>query len=348
MVGLVEAQQLGEGQLEPVGDLRRHRQGRARLAPLDLGEHRRADPSSARRGRAARGPSPRAGPGPGRPPAGDGRWGGAGATFGYRFCGHRSRCVGALTRLYAITYKRIACTAASFGLPGRRAVSGLLGSLPRLHEEAHTQLTERSARTLGRRGAARSACWRSSASLILRRRPGCSARPPRPARPVARHTAARPARVGLRHLRISTRCLINRARRRHGLRPLRINSKLRRVATVHSRADGQAPRSSPTARPRRRSRAHRATSRGPAPGLRRGDRLRLSPGRVGEARLPSPALRSSSHSRRDPHRALPRRSASASPVATAAGGGRKCATYTVDFGVSLDVSRPGAARHAAW
>ena len=43
MLGLVEAQQLGEGELEAGGDLRRDGERRAGLAALDLGEHRRAD-----------------------------------------------------------------------------------------------------------------------------------------------------------------------------------------------------------------------------------------------------------------------------------------------------------------
>ena len=42
-VALVEAQQLGQGQLEPAGDPLGHRKRRARLATLDLGEHRRGD-----------------------------------------------------------------------------------------------------------------------------------------------------------------------------------------------------------------------------------------------------------------------------------------------------------------
>ena len=40
---LVEAQQLGQRQVEPGGDLLRDRQRRAGVAALDLGEHRRAD-----------------------------------------------------------------------------------------------------------------------------------------------------------------------------------------------------------------------------------------------------------------------------------------------------------------
>ena len=43
---LVEAQQLGEAELEPGGDPRGHRQRRARLAALDLREHRRRDPAA--------------------------------------------------------------------------------------------------------------------------------------------------------------------------------------------------------------------------------------------------------------------------------------------------------------
>lgn len=50
------------------------------------------------------------------------------------------------------------------------------------------------------------------------------------------HTGARPARVSLRELRISTRCLFNRVRERRGLRTLGVNRKLRRVATGHSLA----------------------------------------------------------------------------------------------------------------
>jgi hypothetical protein len=41
--GLVEAQQLREPQVEPPSDAGRDRQGRAGLAALDLGEHRRGD-----------------------------------------------------------------------------------------------------------------------------------------------------------------------------------------------------------------------------------------------------------------------------------------------------------------
>ncbi|MFN8161265.1 MAG: CAP domain-containing protein [Solirubrobacterales bacterium] len=47
-------------------------------------------------------------------------------------------------------------------------------------------------------------------------------------------TGRRPAQVSLVELRISTRCLINRARADHGLADLTVNPKLRRVATGHS------------------------------------------------------------------------------------------------------------------
>ena len=46
VLALVEAQQLRERQVEAGGDLRRDRERRARLAALDLGEHRRADPAA--------------------------------------------------------------------------------------------------------------------------------------------------------------------------------------------------------------------------------------------------------------------------------------------------------------
>ena len=45
---LIQAQQLGQPQLEPGGDARRDVQRRARLAPLDLREHRRADAGAQR------------------------------------------------------------------------------------------------------------------------------------------------------------------------------------------------------------------------------------------------------------------------------------------------------------
>ena len=46
VLALVEAQQLRERQVEAGGDLRRDRDRRARLAALDLREHRRADPAA--------------------------------------------------------------------------------------------------------------------------------------------------------------------------------------------------------------------------------------------------------------------------------------------------------------
>ena len=59
--GLVEAQQLADRRSSrPAGDPAGDGERRARLAALDLAEHRRADAASARRGRAATGPSPRA------------------------------------------------------------------------------------------------------------------------------------------------------------------------------------------------------------------------------------------------------------------------------------------------
>jgi hypothetical protein len=48
VVGLVEAQQLAEPQLEAVGDAAGDREGRARLAALDLREHRGADAAALR------------------------------------------------------------------------------------------------------------------------------------------------------------------------------------------------------------------------------------------------------------------------------------------------------------
>jgi uncharacterized protein YkwD len=146
-----------------------------------------------------------------------------------------------------------------------------------------------------------------------------------------RHTGARPARVTRRHLRISTRCLINRARNRHGLRPLRINVKLRRAATRHSRA-----------MVRHRFFAHGSTRVriagtgyfARARSWAYGEVIGFGCHRDGSAKLVFRRwMRSSGHraailtgrfrelgvgvARRDP-----------------AGGGRKCATYTVDFGVS--------------
>jgi uncharacterized protein YkwD len=150
-------------------------------------------------------------------------------------------------------------------------------------------------------------------------------------KPHCRHTGARPARVTRRHLRISTRCLINRARRRHGLRPLRINVKLRRVATRHSRA-----------MVRHRFFAHGATKVriahtgyfARARSWAYGEVIGFGCHRDGSAKLVFRRwMRSSGHraailtgrfrelgvgvARNDP-----------------AGGGRKCATFTVDFGVS--------------
>ena len=72
-VALVEAQQLRERQLEAGGDLGRHRQRRAGLARARPGTASAPTRRSARPGRAARGPSPRAGRGCGGRREGSGR-----------------------------------------------------------------------------------------------------------------------------------------------------------------------------------------------------------------------------------------------------------------------------------
>ena len=145
------------------------------------------------------------------------------------------------------------------------------------------------------------------------------------------HSGARPARVSLRHLRISTRCLFNRARARHGLRPLRVNSKLRRVATAHSRA-----------MVRHRFFAHGSTQAriahsgyfSAASAWAFGEVIGFGCHRDGSAKLIFRRwMRSSGHRAAiltGRFRELGVGVARRDPV----GGGRKCATFTVDLGVT--------------
>ncbi len=145
------------------------------------------------------------------------------------------------------------------------------------------------------------------------------------------HAGARPARVSLRDLRISTRCLMNRARGRHGLRALRINRKLRRVATGHSRAMVR----------------HRFFAHGPTQAriARTGYFASASSWAFGEVigygchRNGSAKLVFRRWMRSAGHRAAIltgrfREIGVGVAHSDPAGGGRKCATYTVDFGLS--------------
>ena len=56
------------------------------------------------------------------------------------------------------------------------------------------------------------------------------------ARPGCGHTGGTAGRLSGRYMRRGVICLINHARRRHGLRPYRPNFKLTRAATRHSRS----------------------------------------------------------------------------------------------------------------
>lgn len=145
------------------------------------------------------------------------------------------------------------------------------------------------------------------------------------------HTGARPARVSLRHLRVSTRCLFNRARARHRLPPLRIDPKLRRAATAHSRA-----------MVRHRFFAHgsvqtRIARTGYFASSRTwayGEVIAFGCHRDGSAkRIFRRWMRSSGHRAAiltGRYRELGVGIARRDPV----GGGRRCATFTVDLGVS--------------
>ncbi len=145
------------------------------------------------------------------------------------------------------------------------------------------------------------------------------------------HTGASPARVSLRHLRSSTRCLFNQARGRHGLRALRVNRKLRKAATGHSEA---MVKHRFFAHGSVQSRIARTGYFAAASSWAYGEVIAFGCHRDGSAKLIFRRwMRSSGHR----HAILTGRFrelgvgvARRDPV----GGGRKCATFTVDLGVS--------------
>ncbi len=207
-------------------------------------------------------------------------------------------------------------------------MSAYVTSLPRFMKK-HTQS-----------GAVRPGHWFSLPALVLLAliaiafSPATQAQGSAGAQAHARcvHSGARPARVTLRHLRISTRCLFNRARARHGLRPLRVNHKLRRVATAHSRA---MVRYGFFAHGSTQARIAHSGYFAAASSWAFGEVIGFGCHRDGSAKLIFRRwMRSSGHRANvltGRFRELGVGAARSDPV----GGGRTCSTFTVDLGVSL-------------